>query len=221
MSRNYYLNTDAAKQADQMGNRITETGKYVGVIVSAEAVTSKKGSDGVELSFKDDNGATADFLTLWTHNKDGKELFSFKTLNALMTCCEVKALETAQGEVTKWDADSNSRIKQKATVYPTLQGKRVGLLLQKAEYEKGDGSIGTKMEIALPFNAATERTASEVLAKAQKAEKMAQVLAILKDRPLQKRKDSAPAAQGQHAPGAGSFADDDIPFAPLHWKEML
>ena len=54
----YTLNPEAAKQADNLFSRIEEKGKYLGTLTRAEQIVSKKGSKGVDFSFKTDTGAT-------------------------------------------------------------------------------------------------------------------------------------------------------------------
>ena len=78
----YTLNPEAAKQADNLFSRIEEKGKYLGMLTRAEPITSKKGSKGVDFSFKSETGATADYLTIWTHNGDGKQFMPTNDLNA-------------------------------------------------------------------------------------------------------------------------------------------
>ena len=109
----YTLNPEAAKQADNLFSRIEEKGKYLGTLTRAEQIVSKKGSKGVDFSFKTDTGATADYLTIWTHNGDGKQLQGFNTLMAIMTCLRVKELKAEQGEVEKYDNDERSASKFK------------------------------------------------------------------------------------------------------------
>ncbi|MGK3946781.1 hypothetical protein ABK046_51510, partial [Streptomyces caeruleatus] len=66
----YTLDATQAKAADSISSSIRETGKYVGVLTRAEAVTSTKGTKGLGLSFKSDDGSTADYLDLYTHRAD-------------------------------------------------------------------------------------------------------------------------------------------------------
>lgn len=207
-ARTYNLNTEAAKSADQMGNRITETGKYIGKFVSAEAITSTKQTEGIEFSFVANDGRSADFLTLWTYNNEGKELYGLKTLNALMTCMRVKGITPQPGTVEKWE--SGGKVKKQATVFPDLMGKPIGVLLQREPYEKKDGSTGYKFNIYAAFDAASEMMASEILDKSTKADKLGKLVAGLTDRKM-----SAPMApagpQGAHA-GHFDDLDQDIPF---------
>lgn len=208
--RNYALNTEAAKQAENIGLRITESGKYVGAIVTAEAITSQKGTEGVELSFKSDTGQSADYLSMWTHDKDGKELYSFKMLNAIMTCAQVKTLTPTKGKVEKYEGGSKKIVD--ATVFPELAGKRIGLLLQKAEYQKNDGSIGTKMELFVPFDASTGRTAKEILDRVPTGEALARLTLQCKDKPLKANRPAAASYSNAPTSSDAGFSDDDIPF---------
>lgn len=202
----YQLDTKAAKSADQINARIDTTGKYLGVFTRAEPTKSQKGSQGIDFSFKADNGATADYLTIWTHNASGETLHGYKLLMAIMTCMRVKALKPEVGEVEKYDAESKQRVKVAVPLFKDLMGKPVGLLLQMEQYAKKDGSTAWKPAIFAPFDT-DEFTASEILNQSAKQETLAKMVAILKDRPLKASADTP-------APAAGGLADfaDDIPF---------
>jgi hypothetical protein len=106
-----------------------------------------------------------------------------------------------------------------------MSGKPVGLVLQKTEYEKmrdghKTGETGWRLELLAPFRAADEFTASEILDRKTKPEKLTSIITTLADRPLKAR----PAAQrndsGNGGPPSGHPAassgfdgmDDDIPF---------
>lgn len=207
----YTLDANAAKQADNMFSRIEEKGKYLGIITRAEQVESTKGTAGVDLSFKADNGASADYLTLWTHNAEGKQLQGFNVLMAIMTCLRVKELKAEQGEVEKYDRNDKKRVKVIVPLFKSLMNKPVGLLIHMEEYEKTAGGTAWKPAISAPFDK-DGFTASEILNKAQKAETLDKMLASLRDRPL-KASASAPRASSEPV-SAGPFddMDDDIPF---------
>lgn len=205
---NYSLNTEAAKAADTMNNRLDETGKYIGVFTRAEAVTSKKGAVGIDLSFKSDDGRTADFLSVWTHGKDGNEIYGYKQLMAIMTCLRVKQLTKTPGTVKKYDKASGGIAEFQADIYPELTGKQIGLLLQREAYVKNDGSEGHKLNIAGAFEAGSELTASEILGKKTTPELLAKMTSALKDKPLSSR----PAAATSTGSADDGFDGDDIPF---------
>lgn len=209
MSRSYTLDTKAASAADNIVSRIDQSGKYIGTLTRVEIVASKQGTEGVEFSFKSDDGATADFLTLWTYKASGEALPSLKTLNAMMTVARVKSLTPTAGQVEKWDSGSGQRGKFPATIFPELTNKRIGLLLQREEYEKRDGSFGAKVNIVGCFDPDSELTASEILARKTEPETLAKMVAALRDKPMKNTKQ--PVTETQHDGGVADM-DDDIPF---------
>lgn len=205
----YTLNADAAKQADNLFSKIEEKGAYLGAFTRAEKVTSKKGTQGVDFSFKTDTGATADYLTIWTHNSDGKQLQGFNTLMAIMTCLKVKELSASVGEVEKYNNDTQKREKVSVPLFKELMNKPVGLLIHMEQYEKTAGGTAWKPAISAPY-AADGFTASEILNKAKEATTMDKMLASLRDRPLK----NTPQQSGEPPRSGGSFdeLDDAIPF---------
>lgn len=179
----YTLDTNAAKNADVIFSKIDSKGKYVGVLTRAEQVTSDRGTQGVDLSFKADTGETADYLTLWTHNKDGKQLMGFNTLMAIMTCLRVKELKAESGEVEKYDRDQQKRVKVTVPLFKDLMHKPLGLLIHMEEYAKTAGGTAWKPSISAAFDK-DEFTASEILSKATKPETLLRMVQALRDRPL-------------------------------------
>jgi hypothetical protein len=210
----YNLDTNAAKAADNITSRIDAAGKYLGTITRAEPITSKGGAQGVDISFKSDTGATADYLTIWTHGKDGKQLSGFNLLMAIMTCLRVKSLRAEPAEIEKWDADQGKRVKAVAPVFRELMGKPVGVLIHMEEYEKRTGDTAWKPVISAAFDTG-EFTASEILSKAKAPETLGKLVAGLRNRPL--KTGGGKQQYASENPGAGmpaSFDDlgDDIPW---------
>jgi hypothetical protein len=206
----YSLDTTAAREGDTQNLRITETGAYIGAFTKAEKVTSKKGTTGVEFSFLSREKQSADFLTLWTVNEAGEQIYGFKQLMALMTCMRVKDVSETKGTVEKFE--DGQKVKVAATIHPELTGKPIGILLQREEYEKNNGQIGHKFNLVGFFDPQTRMTATEILDKAGTAEKLDKMVAALKDKPLQKRaamNHGTPA--GEPAP-TGDMPDDEIPW---------
>ena len=203
----YTLDTKAAQAADQMGSRLDATGQYTGVFTRAEATTSKNGAEGIDFSFKSNDGLSADYLTVWTHGRDGKEIYGYKQLMAIMTCLKIKSLSTKEGMIEKWDKETSGKVKVSATLYPDLMNKPIGLLLQREDYLKKDQSEGHKMGIFAAFEASTEFTASEILGHKTSPELLDKMLAKLKDKPLQM------SVSANYAPSASfdSF-EDEIPW---------
>ena len=83
MQRSYTADPAAARQANA-NNYIDQSGKYIGEFSLAEAVASKKGTEGIEFSFKSREGQQANYLTLWTYNERGEALYGYKVLCAIM-----------------------------------------------------------------------------------------------------------------------------------------
>lgn len=202
----YTLDTTAAKKADSFFSRIEQKGKYLGVFTRAEQVTSRQETKGVEFSFKSETGETADYLTLWTHNKDGKQLQGFNTLMAIMTCLRVKELKAQDGEVEKYDDTSKQRVKKMVPLFKELMGKPIGLLIHMEEYEKRQGGTAWKPQISAPFDK-DEFTATEILSKAKQPETLAKMVLALRDRPVK-----ASASTASSAPADAPADFDDVPF---------
>lgn len=215
--KNYTLDPAEAKKTEYTGSRIDETGKYLGKFTRAEDIKAQSGAIGIEFDFEATDGRKTR-LNIYTRNKLGEPIFGQKMLMALMTCMKVREINAKAAKVTKYDYDTKADAVKDAHVFPELQEKPIGLLLQAEEYEKSDGSgTGWKMNIAGCFDSATELTPSEILDKRTKPEVLAKMVAALKDKPL--KAGAAPRAAatggGGNAPaGAGRFddMDDDIPF---------
>jgi hypothetical protein len=178
--RNYDFNEESARQAGA-SNFIDATGKYKGNFTLAKEVISQKGTEGIEFSFESDDGRTANYLQLWTYNAKGEALYGKKVLDALLCCARLKTLtpkeETIQGK--------NGA--EKVLTFPGLYDRKIGLLLQREEYQKSNGDVGYKFNIFAPFHAETELMAVELLDKKTTPELLPKVLSGLADKPLQTR----------------------------------
>lgn len=206
----YTLDANAAKSAG-LAARITENGKYIGKITRAEGKTSTQGSEGIELSFETDEGLKADYVSIWTHNRDGKELGGFKVVNALMTVLRLREIESVNGKVT----ESDGKVRD-AIVFPQLL-KPVGMVMQREEYTKRDGGTGYEMRLVIPFDVATGMTAKEILDRASTAEQVDKAVALLQTRKARTRTtgggNGGVGADGQPGDPGPGIPDDDIPFA--------
>lgn len=201
----YTLDSKLAKKADG-GDYITMTGKYVGKITKAEEVLSTNDTQGIDFSFEAQDGSKANYMTLWTVNQNGESLPSLNTLNAIMTCMRVKEISTTKMTV------KDHKGERPAECFTQLH-KPIGLLLAKEPYDKTDGSEGYRMVIEGVFDPETELTASEILDKKSQPQKLAQMVARLKDRPKQTMKAKPSSGQSQNRTGnAVADMDDDIPF---------
>lgn len=203
MQITYKLNPANAKQVGQPG-RIDEKGAYSGTFVRAEHLISQKGTSGIEFSFRSDSGQTADYLTLWISSASGSELYGKKILDALMTCLRCKSLSSTEGTVRKYSREAGAEVTATATIFPDLMNKPIGLLLVREEYQRGDGTVGSKMAIAGCYEAATGKLPREVLENLP-AESLQKVAESLRDRPLKNRPTVPTTTSGEEF-------DDDVPF---------
>lgn len=221
MTRTYNLDTKAALEANSGGNRITESGPVEVTLKFAFGEANANGTELVSLFGVTDDGRETGLLTLYTHNADGKELFSYKTLMALMTCAKVRSLTPKPTKVELYDFDSKAMKTFDKQVFQELVNKRLGLVLIQEEYRKQDGSVGTRLQIQAPFEAGTRLMAAEILAKGdgpKVAKQLEGVVAWVEKNPVKKLKgnsggsNQAPAPQGGDDYADVDFGDDQIPF---------
>lgn len=216
----YQLDTQAARHADTAGATIKEIGKYVGEFVQAKDVVTKKGGRGIEFIFKSQGGQKAN-LAIYTTGANGDRYQGYDALMAIMTCLQLRGIKPAPGKVTRYDFDSKKEVQEDGTVFPDLH-KPIGVLLETEDYEKKDGSIGTRMVLKNVFQPSTELTASEILDKKTQPELLTKMVEGLRHRPLKGARQPAPRQDdGFGGPPAGHPAssgfdgmDDgsDIPF---------
>ena len=215
----YTLDVNAARHADTAGATIKEIGKYVGEFLQAEDIKTKKGGRGVAFVFKSASGQKAN-LAIYTTNAAGEHYQGYDTLMAIMTCMQLRGIKPAPGKVTKWDYDNKKEVQEDGTLFPDLH-KPIGVLLETEDYEKQDGSTGTRMVLKNVFQASTELTASEILDKKTTPVALAKMVEGLRHRPLKgARTNAAPRGDdGAGGPPAGHPAssgfdggDDDIPW---------
>lgn len=191
------------------GDFITEGGPYICQITEAKYTTAKTGTMGIEFSIKTQEGLSARFITVYYQKGDGDIVKGGHSLiHALMGLLQIQGITTAQNQ----DGEQYC---------PELQGKKVGLFLQKKLYTKNDGSDGYKFEIAVPFNMADRRTLRELIDN-KPAQTIERMQASYSDKD-ERGQNSQPAQQGnqdmrQHLSAGKSdsqgFDDsfDDIPF---------
>ena len=215
----YALDTQAARQADTSGAMIKEIGKYIGEFTQAQDIVTKKGGRGVSFIFKANTGQKAN-LAIYTTGANGERYQGYDTLMAIMTCMQLRSIKPAPGKVTRYDFDAKKEIQEDGTLFPDLH-KAIGVLLETEDYEKTDGSLGTRMVLKNVFQPSTELTASEILDKKTTPAALAKMVEGLRHRPLKgARTNAAPrGGDGTGGPPAGHPAssgfddmEDDIPF---------
>jgi hypothetical protein len=215
MARVYNLDTQAAKDANTGGKRITETGKYMGTVTAAFYEKNPKGTESVNLMFIADNGQEVGPLNLYTHNSSGETLAGYKQLNALMTCAKVKVLNWKQEAIELYDYDQKVMVSKQKECAIELKGKKLGLVLQQEEYLKQNGEVGERIIIAAPFEYGTELMAAEILSKQTKASSLGGFMAFIAKNPVRKlRNQPAQSTSYQSGPMTEEphYEFDDIPF---------
>ena len=215
----YTLDAQAARHADTAGATIKEIGKYVGEFIQAKDVVTKKGGRGIEFIFKSQGGQKAN-LAIYTNGANGDRYQGYDALMAIMTCLQLRGIKPAPGKVTRYDFEAKKEVVEDGTVFPDLH-KPIGVLLETEDYEKKDGSIGTRMVLKNVFQPSTELTASEILDKKTQPELLAKMVEGLRHRPLKGARQPAPRQDdGFGGPPAGHPAssgfdemdDGSIPF---------
>lgn len=212
MAREYTLDADAAKQANTGGQRISETGPYVGKIKAAFYEKNPKGTESVNLMFVADDGREIGPLAMYTHNSNGEELPGYNAFNALMTCLKLRKLAARPGSVDLYDYDSKQVVTKQKDLYAEISGKAIGLFLRREEYEKQSGETGERMVIAGSFDPATRLMANEILAQKTEAHNYDNMLSWLDREPVKKLRNRREPSGNASQPIGSDFADDDIPF---------
>lgn len=216
-SHSYSMNVNNAAKIGGTG-RINTTGPYEGVFTRAEAVSSDKGTIGIEFDFKTTDGATASFLSVWTNKANGEPLSGSAVIDALMLLLRVKDMSPKNITVEKWDNESRQVEKMQLPCFVDLMSKPIGLLLQK-EISEYQGKQKEKMLIYGAYDIASRKTPREIVSKAPKAQALDTIIASLKDKIAKPQGGSAsyapPSSHGGDSYGGGHAfddLDDQIPF---------
>lgn len=184
--KQFGFNAESAKQADSSA-RIEEPGKYVGVIKHMEFITANSGTTGFEIEFETDNKESASF-SIWTEKSDGTGLSGVHKINALLACAGVRGLTPTNGQLEKYDFDLKERVTKNCIVAPEIAGKRIGLLLQRENYQNNSGDWKFQMNFFSCFQAQSELMAKEVLDRKTTPEALPKSLASLMSNPITTRK---------------------------------
>lgn len=212
------LDVAAAKQADQTGKFIKDTGKYIGKFTKAEELTASTGTKGVSFTFESNDGQSVNF-SIYIAKANGEKLSSYQTLHAIMACMKLRSVSVpVTGVATKYDFTTKQDVQYQAPLLLDLMNKPIGVLLQSCEYAKEKdrvltGEYGWKIELQGAFEAATELTASEILLNKTKPEVLAQIVAHLGDRPLKNKVGGARSTQSNN--DDQGYRSNDISGCPF------
>lgn len=210
----FTLDQMKAKEADNQGGRIDQSGKYVGLIKSFEFGKFDSGSQYVEIGFESTDKQTAS-MRIITMKKDGTESdYGIKKIHALMTCLKIKESSMEKETRKKYDFQQRAEIDKVVYFAPEFEGKHVGLLIEMEGYENGNGEYKEKPALFSSFEPQGEFTAKEILEKATQPQQLSELVMALEKRASKKKPQQS---QGQGyggygAPQAHTQADDDLPW---------
>lgn len=182
---------------------INESGAYVGKL-STKWVKGKAPSlsEALELSLTAPEGK-ANFLSVWYKKKDGTEnAGGIAMINAIMGITRVNNLT-----LVKRGNDE---------ICPELEGKEVGLVLQKILQTKLDGTDTYKFEIRLPFHPQTKKTLKELVDN-QQATSLPAMLENLHDKDERTKGGQHQSYQPQTSLQSPYPADEVDPFDKVNW----
>lgn len=202
----FQLNKEAACEAGSLPF-ISETGFYGTRITEAKYVFGKEPSksQGLEFAVTSPQG-DARFISVWFVGKDGNTSASgFNMINAMMAITKVQAVTQVQ--------------RGDASYAPELEGKEIGMVLQKVLTSKADGSDSYKFELKQVAHAQTQKTAKELYAQAP-AEAVAKLLASLTDRDDRKKGQQHQGGYGQPAGGPAPAGNAPGNAAPAYDSDL-
>ena len=173
------------------GSGLSEGGAHICVIEEAKYSAAQTGSHGIEFSL-DVGGLKAKYITLYYAKQDKTPINSGQNgLNAIMGILGLSGLSF----VAKHGPEGQ------VNVIPELEGKTVGLFLQKRLYSKRDGSDSYGFDIRVPFDPQTKQTLREKVdgKQASAIDAMSASYADKDDRNSQSQPQSSPGGAPQYA----------------------
>lgn len=214
----FNLDPNAAKAADVKSATIQASGKYKGRITVAEYIENQqKGSKNIRIAFKSDAGQEASFFLNMVYAGSTINDSNHKMLSAILACLKMRSTgNPAAGKVEKWNKDKQARELVDASVFPDMAGKEIGFLIQM-EIEKNSENGYPRPTIYMPFEASSEKTASEVLANppVMQGTTLEKAVAYIAEHSIVDRRKHGQVAQKHEqqaaTQGADAF-DNDIPW---------
>lgn len=205
MSVNYDFDENAASHSDDVANRIDQCGAYIGTFKTVNAFVSSKGTEGIHFEFDVPGGGMASF-DCYTRKEDEngqpKTLFGLNQVQAMMAILKVRGLQSKPGKVEAWE--DGKKVEKEGDRFPDLEGKRIGLVLQRENYSKNNGQDGFRMNLFGVFDAESRFTASEIKERKAAPEKLERMLRGLKTKDSRVAKVEEPAQPPLNV-GAGDY----------------
>lgn len=136
------------------GDFLTEGGAYICEITSATYSKAATGTHGIEIEIKTDTGLKGRYIKVYYAKSDNTLVASGQSiLNAMMGILGGNALTFS----------STQRNGKDVNYVPELEGKAMGLFINKKLYSKSGGGDGYGFEIQTPFNPSTGQTLREMI----------------------------------------------------------
>lgn len=133
---------------------LSEGGAYICEITSAIYSCASTGTHGIEFSVQTKDGLKGRYINIYYAKKDNTPVSGGQSiLNAMMGLLKIPSISFLQA----------NRDGASVNCVPEIEGKTMGLFLQKKLYTKGDGTDGYQFEIRTPFDAATGKTLREIV----------------------------------------------------------
>ncbi|MEB0170061.1 hypothetical protein [Pseudomonas sp. CCC4.4] len=212
------LDQNAARAADNKSAYIEREGKYIGAFVRAEYMDKQStGSKGIGLTFKSTDGAEAQFYINLSYQHGTKNEGGHSLASAIMACLRINGCaDPSPITFERWDKDAGQRIKVTALGFPELMNSPIGILIQM-EIEKNSEKGDPRPALYAPFEASTEKTASEVLDKERCREpaKLEKMMDSIIRKPIVDKRPKGAQSQQHDNNDYGPLPDDhsqDIPF---------
>ena len=189
----FTFNAEAAQRADR-GGFITTGGVYRGQLKSCKVFSKDSGSKGIEFSFEDNDGATVNYLQIYTTGKDGQPLFGKDKISALLGLFSMQSVNV-------------SGCASEGFTIPALCDKNIAIQIQREEYYKNDGDVGYKFNLLSFLDHGTLKTYNEKINNlaASVAERK------IKDKLVSPKQDGG-VNNRQDANDKAPFPEDDLPF---------
>ncbi|MDR7940348.1 hypothetical protein RIU82_10395 [Enterobacter soli] len=193
-------NQQSAEAALKAGSSagISETGAYEVVITSAVYEFGKDSQSQALMLSLDADGQKANFIRINFIGRDGSQTFGMGLIAAIMWAAQVK------------DAQAQQRQGQNGPEWflPAIEGKRVGLFLQKILTTKQDGSGDSyKLEVRHVFQPGSRLTYKEFTEKTP-AEAIATLERTMKDKDDRKPHDSSRSGWGASSNNNGGWGNN-------------
>lgn len=203
----------AVQPESNFGGKIEDSGAYIGRLTLAKERTAKTGTKGIEFTFEADDGRMARYLTLWVTRANGEKIeYPYSLLSALMTCLDVKSIDSTLETVDEWNPASGMWEPTGAQVFPVLMNKPIGVLLQREE-RLWEGKTYVSMKIVQFFDPRDRSTPAEIISGNRAGQALEKMVGNLRESVV--RADAPPAHAAPAGGSSGSLADiddDDVPF---------